>query len=117
MKSLLLTLTLVLLPLAYAENSILKTVSRAPNPAFAREATILLDGEWKLGTGDTAENLDYIVPVPFVPQSKQSGLKLDSETFFYEREFELPADWGGGILHFEGVDYESASAKPWMGAV
>jgi hypothetical protein len=87
------------------------TAETAVNPSFIRQKTILLDGAWRFGEGDGFNEMQEVIQVPFVPQSKASGIgraHISAEKIQYQRDVVIPSDWQGGVLHFDGVDYVSA---------
>ena len=93
-----------------------------PNPQFAREDYILLDGEWEFEITNFAtvfywqprlwekDALGSKINVPFPVESKLSGVE-DKEfniLVWYRKTFTLPKSWDEGhvILNFGAVDYE-----------
>ncbi len=79
-----------------------------PRPDFVRKQWRTLNGTWQFSEGSGGETTEILVP--FVPQSRLSGLhkKLVSDEMVYERTFEVPADWKVKriLLHFGAVDYQ-----------
>jgi hypothetical protein len=82
------------------------TRDTAPNPARMRRETLVLDGIWSLSVGDGAFQP---VMVPFAPQARVNGIAVPEGevTLLYRTTFEIPSDWEGAVLHFEGVDREA----------
>ena len=93
-----------------------------PNPQFAREDYILLDGEWEFEITNFAtvfywqprlwekDALGSKINVPFPVESKLSGVE-DKEfniLVWYRKTFTLPKSWDEShvILNFGAVDYE-----------
>lgn len=78
-----------------------------PRPDFVREQWQSLNGRWDFYEGRRAEKLQ--IEVPFVPQSRLSGIgrSLTSNEILYERQFTVPRGWDGKriLLHFGAVDY------------
>ncbi len=79
-----------------------------PNPQFAREGAVPLNGWWDFSVG--SDVLDRRIRVPFSPEAALSGIGEKMEPgceLWYRRE--LPElDLTGGrraILHFEAVDW------------
>jgi hypothetical protein len=78
----------------------------APNPAFLRRETLVLDGIWSLSVdGGPPEP----VRVPFAPQSTVNRIRIPEgeARLLYRRTFELPAGWSGAVLRLEGADHEA----------
>lgn len=95
-----------------------------PRPQFVREKWQNLNGEWRFEFDENNQGFKehwYIshdftkqITVPFVHQSKLSGLEdvRECETVWYERYFELDYSLEDPqisevLLHFGGVDYYS----------
>ena len=78
-----------------------------PRPDFVREEWQSLNGKWDFYEGGRAEKLH--IEVPFVPQSRLSGIgrNLESDKLLYERHFTVPKEWAQKriMLHFGAVDY------------
>ncbi len=89
-----------------------------PRPRLVRDAWINLNGKWQfeidqLDTGkerglwEAPYSREIIVP--FVPESKLSGIEFIDfmRAVWYRREFEVPAEWKNGrvIMNFGAVDY------------
>jgi hypothetical protein len=89
------------------------TRDTAPNPARMRRETLVLDGVWSLVLGDGASRgASQPVLVPFAPQARVNGIRLPegpdgAVSLLYRTTFEIPSDWEGAVLHFEGVDREA----------
>ena len=97
-----------------------ETIEKHPNPQFFREDFICLDGEWdfafdkeNVGLRECfwdKESLDKKINVPFVYQSKLSGINSAEfcEVVWYKRSFRLPESFKGKrcIINFSAVDYE-----------
>jgi beta-galactosidase/beta-glucuronidase len=94
-----------------------------PRPQLRRANWLSLDGPWrfrfdsemKYRTPRDVPDWPLTINVPFAPESKMSGI---GDTGFhracwYEREFELPANWSGSrvIVHFGAVDWQ---ARVWV---
>jgi beta-galactosidase/beta-glucuronidase len=94
-----------------------------PRPQLRRANWLSLDGPWrfrfdsemKYRTPRDIPDWPLTINVPFAPESKMSGI---GDTGFhracwYEREFELPANWRGSriIVHFGAVDWQ---ARVWV---
>ncbi len=87
-------------------------------PAQARQR-LSLDGVWQFQFDptdlaelkDLAEWREAHVPMPW--QAEFEDLREQAGTGWYQRNFELPAEWAGGavILHFGAVDYY---AQVWL---
>lgn len=78
-----------------------------PRPQFARGSFLNLNGDWEFSF-DT-DTFDRSITVPFVYQSKLSGIgdRSSHDTVWYRRRFSLPADMQGKkiIINFGAVDY------------
>ena len=77
-----------------------------PRPQFKRESFFSLNGEWEFGEDINASER---ITVPFVPESKLSGLSrepLKSATVYYKKRFVLPEKFNTGrvLLHFGAID-------------
>lgn len=84
--------------------------SKYPRPDFARKKWASLNGEWEFSF-DT-ESFDRRILVPFVYQSKKSGIGLQEyhEVVWYRREFQVSDEEvrnGRLLLNFGAVDYEA----------
>lgn len=81
-----------------------------PRPDFRRKLWMELNGEWKFGFDDR-ENMDRTICVPFVYQTRKSGIGETRfhDVLWYERTFRIPEDMKGKrqYLHFGAVDYEA----------
>lgn len=77
-----------------------------PRPDFVRKDWLNLNGLWDFTCGEKKTQIE----VPFVCQSKQSGIgeRIEEDYVQYERAFEVPCEWKGKQikLHFGAVDYE-----------
>ena len=96
-----------------------------PRPDSYRPQWLNLNGEWEfeIDHGNSGKERGWAgrgelsgkITVPFVPESKLSGVGyLDfMQSVWYRREVEIPADWAGGrvLLHFGAVDY---FAEVWV---
>ena len=82
------------------------TRDNAPNPARIRRETLPLDGVWTLSV---CGGPPQPVVIPFAPQAKVNGIAVPNgeADLRYNRTFELPFDWTGGMLHIEGADHEA----------
>ncbi|WP_207942243.1 hypothetical protein DOK78_000665 [Enterococcus sp. DIV2402] len=92
-----------------------------PRPQFERKQWINLNGQWKFAFDDknegmtegwfaTSEPYDQTIVVPYVYQSKESGIedRTPHDIVWYQRDFEVSAKENERILlHFGAVDYES----------
>jgi len=97
-----------------------EVIEKHPNPQFYRKDFMVLDGEWdfafdKENTGlkecwQERESLPLKINVPFVYQSKLSGIDSNEfcNTVWYKRSFMLNDAFCGKrcILNFAAVDYE-----------
>ena len=90
-----------------------------PRPQMRRASYLNLNGEWEFAV-QRGENppgqYRESIRVPFPPQSLLSGIhrEIPEEDFlFYQKEFELPADFKGGriLLHMGAADQV---AKVWL---
>ena len=92
--------------LAYPAALPILTRDTAPNPARIRRESLPLDGVWTLSV---CSGPSEPVVVPFAPQAKVNGITVPSgkADLRYDRTFELPFDWEGGMLHIEGADHEA----------
>ena len=91
-----------------------------PNPQRFREKFLTLDGEWdfsfdkdNIGLKESwqkKETLNAKINVPFVYQSKLSGIESNEfcEVIWYKKKFQVPSEFDGKqiILNFGAVDYE-----------
>lgn len=92
-----------------------------PRPEMVRGDWMCLNGTWSFerdlgGSGREREwekRRDFcdVITVPFCPESRLSGLGYTDfmAAVWYQRAFELPADWAGKrvLAHFDAVDYEA----------
>jgi len=92
-----------------------------PRPQFVRENWQNLNGTWQFAFDDDNQGLakkwfeggklDQEILVPFTFQSALSGIGNNDfhDWVWYERSFEVPADWAGKrlLLHFGAVDYRT----------
>ncbi|MCL2487796.1 MAG: beta-galactosidase [Oscillospiraceae bacterium] len=99
-----------------------------PRPDRFRPRWLNLNGEWQFtidsGCSGKERKLHERgiftgkIEVPFVPESKLSGIGYQDfiKSVWYRREIEIPADWQGGrvLLHFGAVDY---LAEVWVNGV
>lgn len=91
-----------------------------PRPQFTRQEWQNLNGTWQFAFDDkkiglsekwylNQHQLDRTIEVPFVFQSKLSGINepLFHDHIWYKKEFAVPQHWKGQriILHFGAVDY------------
>lgn len=90
-----------------------------PRPQFERASWLNLNGTWEFAYDDEDAGIrehweeqgcfDKTIQVPFVFQSKRSGIGDVSihDVVWYRRRFDLPRDWQGQriLLHFGAVDY------------
>ncbi|MBD2104252.1 glycoside hydrolase family 2 protein [Leptolyngbya sp. FACHB-261] len=92
-----------------------------PRPQLQRSSWICLNGPWKFTYDDAGQfirpsDIDqwtHTIEVPFAPESVRSGIADTGfhKNCWYEREFDLPAEEGGVLLHFGAVDYY---ARVWV---
>lgn len=99
-----------------------------PRPQCVRADWLNLNGEWRFAFDDADAGLkdrwysghEYgqRIVVPFAFQAPLSGIgEIDfHDIVWYERDFDVPAAWGGQrvLLHFGAVDYE---ATVWVNGV
>jgi beta-galactosidase/beta-glucuronidase len=92
-----------------------------PRPQLRREKWLNLNGVWNFDFDDdnvgikaqwqNTAPLKQNINVPFAFQSALSGINIKEmhDLVWYQRDFEIPADWEGQrvILHFGAVDYRS----------
>lgn len=92
-----------------------------PRPQLERKQWTNLNGQWKFAFDDKNEGIDagwftksdvfdQTITVPFVYQSKESGIedRTPHDIVWYQREFDvLPQANERVLLHFGAVDYES----------
>lgn len=79
------------------------------NPQFKRDVYKLLNGEWDFYF-DSLDSEKLTINVPFVYQSKLSGINTDEihDVIYYRKEVEITEDFDDNIiLHFDAVDYET----------
>lgn len=94
-----------------------------PRPRLVRDKWVNLNGEWNFAFdfGDSGKYkelwkkdnyaYDRKIVVPFVPESKLSGIEYTDffTTCWYQRSFTLPENWdaaaGHVLLHFGAVDF------------
>ncbi|MGO4937442.1 glycoside hydrolase family 2 protein [Fundicoccus sp. Sow4_H7] len=91
-----------------------------PRPQFVRENWLNLNGEWEFCFDDENRGMkeqwfknnvpfDQVIQVPFVYQSKLSGIHDtgNHEIVWYRRTFTMPEDFTKDrfVLHFGAVDY------------
>ena len=94
-----------------------------PRPRLVRDEWMNLNGQWDFAFDfgdsgkwkelwkDGAPTFDHKINVPFVPESKLSGIEYTDffTTCWYRRSVTLPENWcpccGKIILHFGGVDF------------
>lgn len=95
-------------------------IEKHPNPQMYRKDFLCLDGEWEFAfdhndiglknAWQEKSSLDKKILVPFVYQSKKSGINSAEfcETVWYKRKVKLPESFEGkrAILNFAAVDYE-----------
>ncbi|KAF1295125.1 glycoside hydrolase family 2 [Enterococcus sp. JM4C] len=94
-----------------------------PRPQFKRNDWVNLNGTWQFSFDDQQVgkqegwylqpfNLSDVIEVPFVFQSKASGIEDTGfhDVVWYKRDFEIPKDWKDKkiILHFGAVDYQTS---------
>ena len=87
-----------------------------PRPTMVRADWLSLNGlwHWAPATGDPNATPPASMPgtilVPFPVESALSGVAEHHERLWYQRSFELPAEWRGKriLLHFGAVDWEAA---------
>lgn len=84
--------------------------SRYPRPDFARKEWTSLNGEWEFSFD--VETFDQRILVPFVYQSKKSGIGVQEyhEIVWYRRKFRVSEEEtkaGRLLLNFGAVDYEA----------
>jgi hypothetical protein len=98
-----------------AISSIRPQYDTAPRPGLMPEEIIVLDGKkWDFAVGDT-KNYDHKIQFGFAPESELSGVdyeelrdKTSSEDIvWYRKSLDIPSDWEGALLTFEGIDYEA----------
>jgi len=84
-----------------------------PRPQFKRDSWLSLCGTWRLSvlSGEHESDIGPI-RVPFVPESRLSGIERTLETdecWVYRRRFALPTDFNRGriLLHFGAVDAQA----------
>lgn len=84
-----------------------------PRPQMVRDEWENLNGVWEFSFED--ESYDRKIVVPFVYQSKLSGIHTTKahDSIWYRRRFQVPRRWKGKriILHFGAVDY---FCKVWV---
>lgn len=84
-----------------------------PRPQFVRDSWMSLNGEWDFSF--ETDSFDQKIIVPYVYQSKRSGICSNEEcdVIWYRRSFVLPEGMQGKriLLHFGAVDY---SCKVWV---
>src|SRR5699024_3926871 len=92
-----------------------------PRPQLERKQWTNLNGQWKFAFDDKnvgisaswytkTEVYDQAITVPFVYQSKESGIedRTPHDIVWYQREFEAsPEKDERVLLHFGAVDYEA----------
>ena len=88
-----------------------------PRPQLVRQQWQNLNGLWKYAVTSRSQRTepstwDGQILVPFPLESSLSGVMrmLDkNESLWYQREFEIPADWQGQdvMLNFGAVDYQA----------
>ncbi|MBP3600353.1 MAG: glycoside hydrolase family 2 [Clostridia bacterium] len=97
-----------------------ETIEKHPNPQNYRKDFLCLDGSWDFAfdfdniglknAWQNAQKLDSVILVPFVYQSKKSGIDSAQfcETVWYKRKVTVPESFNGKrvILNFAAVDYE-----------
>ena len=94
-----------------------------PRPRLVRDQWLNLNGQWDFAFDfgdsgkwkelwkDGAPTFDHKINVPFVPESKLSGIEYTDffTTCWYRRSVTLPENWcpccGKILLHFGGVDF------------
>ena len=85
-----------------------------PRPQFERRKWLNLNGKWQFDFTDNLEEqqpqaLTQMIEVPYVFQSKQSGIEIKSfhDGVWYQRELMVPDTWQDKrlLLHFGAVDY------------
>ena len=91
--------------------------SEYPRPQLKRDSYISLCGRWELSVvTDTKEEALGEITVPFVPESRLSGIfrsKAKNEKYIYRRTFTIDDGFNIGriLLHFGAVDQ---IAKVWI---
>ena len=103
-----------------------------PRPRLVRDEWMNLNGTWQFefDFGDSGKwkelwkeghgTFDKEILVPFVPESKLSGIEYTDffTTCWYKRSFELPANWdkeqGRILLNFGAVDF---LAEVWVNEI
>jgi beta-galactosidase/beta-glucuronidase len=95
-----------------------------PRPQFVRDSWINLNGRWTFALDpgrsgghvgrdwQQSKGFDRDILVPFCPESRLSGVAHTDfiDAIWYHRTLAIPAAWKGKriLLHFGGVDFESA---------
>ncbi len=114
----------ILIILIFLSNSNAQSIPRPeyPRPQFERTDWVNLNGEWSytfdFGKSGLQHNFQKStgfkdkIMVPFCPESKLSGVGYTDfiDAMWYQRSLTIPKAWDGKkyILHFGGVDYQSA---------
>src|SRR4051812_31158077 len=77
-----------------------------PRPQLVRKDWLNLNGLWDFGIEGQQEK--WRILVPYAPESVLSGIMRHGERCWYERKFQVPAEWKDKrvLLHFGAVDYE-----------
>lgn len=97
----------------------------APRPQLIPESLISLEYiPWEFAVGDGAarqrgvlrkQKFPYSIVFGFAPEADFSGVNYEAlrnsqssqDVVWYRKEIEIPEDWKGALLTFEGVDYEA----------
>ena len=94
----------------FEQNSDTSWISEYPRPQMKRDSCFSLCGEWEYSVyhNDGEESLGSIT-VPFVPESRLSGIKRNlekGEMYIYRKSFSLADDFNKGrvLLHFGAAD-------------
>ena len=85
-------------------------IRECPRPDFVRENWVSLNGEWDFSFD--SDTFDMKIQVPFVYQSKRSGIASvqNHDVVWYRRGFQVDEEKmnkGRVLLHFGAVDYEA----------
>lgn len=85
-------------------------IRECPRPDFVRENWVSLNGEWDFSFD--SDTFDMKIQVPFVYQSKRSGVASaqNHDVVWYRRGFQVDEEKmnkGRVLLHFGAVDYEA----------